>query len=108
MLQWFQHIRGRSPLNIAKGRYFADLRKTNMDLRGESFKTEADEQLEAILVQYGGRDFVISLDEDVSLATKMEEVKISETRREEISVTRYEEEKRACASAVEPEPDQGL
>ena len=103
MLQWFQHIRGRSPLNIAKGRYFADLRKTNMDLRGESSKTEADEQLEAILVQYGGRDFVISLDEDVSLATKMEEVKISETRREENSVTRYEEEKSACASAVEPE-----
>ncbi len=74
MLRWFRRIRGRSPLNIAKGQHFTFLNKTNSPHEGEGFGR--DEQLEAMLVQHGGRDFVISSERDVALATEMEEVKI--------------------------------
>ncbi len=89
MLKWFKSIRGRSPLNIAKDQHFTLLNKTNSPRDGDEFGR--DEQLEAMLVQHGGRDFVISLDEDVSFTTKMEEVKISEGGREDILVTQHEE-----------------
>ena len=59
---------------MAKDQHFTLLNKTNSPRDGDELGR--DEQLEAMLVQHGGRDFVISLDEDVSLTTKMEEAKI--------------------------------
>jgi hypothetical protein len=80
MLEWFQCIRGRSPLNIVMGRHFARRQDTRLVLGRARFSPcYSDEQsgLAKLLVQYGAKDFVISLDEDLSIATKVGMISIS-------------------------------
>ena len=89
MLRRFQCIRGRSPLNIAKGGHLAALRATSFDCGEHS--SGADAKIEPLLIRYGGRDFsTASADEDVSLADKLERVSISDGGVETISVIEHE------------------
>lgn len=85
MLKWFRCIRGRSPLNIARGRLyaystvadFACVKKWTPSVNAPSLH----DRVEQILVQYGGRDFTTFLDDDLSLATKLEKVGMFEDTR---------------------------
>lgn len=75
MLKWFKLIVGRSALNIVKGRHFACLKETNITLDGGA--SQGDDRLEALLIQYGGRDFIASLDGELSLVAEMEKAGIT-------------------------------
>jgi hypothetical protein len=80
MLEWFQCMRGRSPLNILRSKYTTSIRQSDMTIRGTVWEEHFPSfgAFEALLVRYGAKDFVISSDEDLTMATKLEMVIISE------------------------------
>jgi hypothetical protein len=77
MLEWFQCARGRSPLNMIKDRHLSIARELDLSPSTTEYDP-ARGKIETILVQYGAKDFVVSSDEDLTMATKLEMVIISE------------------------------
>jgi hypothetical protein len=80
MLEWLQCLRGRSPLNILNGQRFAALRQGVIGefvVRNPASSPYLGKH-EALLMQYGAKDFVISLDEQLPIATQMGGISISE------------------------------
>ncbi|GAB1310617.1 NACHT domain-containing protein [Madurella fahalii] len=67
MLKWFERVRGKSPLNILRNGPFA-LRRDRTYLAPEP---DALAKIEALLLEHGARDFVISEDGYISTTTSM-------------------------------------
>jgi hypothetical protein len=83
MLEWFQCLRGRSPLNILRSKYIATVRRSDLTISGSAWEYfPLFDEFEALLMRYGATDFVASLDEDLTMATKLEMVIISEKERD--------------------------